>query len=75
MAGYLPDGRSWEISEALSDTAERWGAYQRNDLLNYCLECLFYAALQEVDRTAFRPSELVKELADRAMAGVPGVDR
>jgi hypothetical protein len=74
MAGYLPDGRSWKIPETFSDTAQAWGAYQRNDLLNYCLECLFYAALQEVDRTALRPAELVKVLADRAMASIPGVD-
>ncbi len=45
---------------------------QRNDLLNYCLECLFYAGLQEIDITSRRPAELVKVLADRAMADIPG---
>jgi hypothetical protein len=72
MANCLPDGRAWTIPEALSNAAMAWGAYQRNDLLNYCLECLFYAGLQEVDLEPRRPAELVKVLADRAMAGIAG---
>ena len=68
----LPDGRPWPIPESLSNAALAWGAYQRNDLLNYCLECIFYAALKEVDREPCRPNDLVKLLADQAMAAVPG---
>ena len=72
MANCLPDGRAWTVPEALSDAVGAWGAYQRNDLLNYCLECLFYAGLQEIDLEPRRPAELVKVLADRAMADIPG---
>lgn len=72
MARYLPDGRIWNIPEPLSAAVHAWGAYQRNDLLNYCLECLFYAALQEIDRVERRPAELAKVIADRAMAALPG---
>jgi hypothetical protein len=67
----LPDGRSWAVPESLSSAALAWGSYQRNDLLNYCLECLFYRALKEVDREPCRPDELVKLLADEAMAAIP----
>lgn len=72
MACALPDRRPWIIPESLSKTALAWGAYQRNDLLNYCLECLFYAVLQEVDLEPRRPTEIAKLLADRGMAGIPG---
>ena len=58
------DGRAWRVlsqrplmedSGNVFRTAHAWGAYQRNDLLNYCLECLFYAGLQEIDRRPRRP--------------------
>lgn len=68
----LPDGRAWAVPASLAEAGRGWAAYQRNDLLNYCLECMFYAALQEVDREACRPAELVARLADQAMARVPG---
>ena len=74
LSKCLPDGRPWKIPAFLSDVALGWGAYQRNDTLNYCLECLFYSALQETDRTARRPTELVSFLADQAMAAVPASD-
>jgi hypothetical protein len=61
-----------KIPDPLSAASQGWGAYQRNDLLNYGLECLFYAALQEIDRVERRPAELANVLADRAMAAVPG---
>jgi hypothetical protein len=74
MARHLPDGKAWSIPPLLSDAAQSWGAYQRNDLLNYSLECLFYAVLQEVDRVYLSPVEMVKVIADRAMAAIPGDD-
>jgi hypothetical protein len=70
----LPNGRPWKIPALLSDVALGWGAYQCNDTLNYCLECLFYSALQEIDRMARRPTELVAFLAEQAMAAVPPSD-
>jgi hypothetical protein len=69
---HLPDGREWTIPAALADVARAWAAYQRNDLLNYCLECIFYAALHEVDREPRRPAELVALLTSQAMASLPG---
>jgi hypothetical protein len=68
---HLPDGREWIIPAALADVARAWAAYQRNDLLNYCLECIFYAALHEVDREPRRPAELVALLTSQAMASLP----
>jgi hypothetical protein len=67
----LPDGREWIIPTALAEVARSWAAYQRNDLLNYCLECIFYAALHEVDREPQRPAELVAALTSHAMASLP----
>jgi len=69
-SGRLPDGRPWIVPASLADAARGWAAYQRNDLLNYCLECLFYSALLEVDRGPSRPEELVTLLTDTAMASV-----
>lgn len=69
---HLPDGREWRIPAALADVARAWAAYQRNDLLNYCLECIFYAALHDVDREPRRPAELVALLTSQAMASLPG---
>jgi hypothetical protein len=67
----LPNGKPWKIPKLLANAAQVWGAYQRNDLLNYCLECIFYAALKEVDRGPLRPNDLLKTLTDQAMAAVP----
>jgi hypothetical protein len=72
VTSSLPNGSPWGIPESLSNVALSWGAYQRNDLLNYCLECVFYAALKEVDRKPCRPDRLVELLSDQAMAAVPG---
>jgi hypothetical protein len=70
MAGCLPDGRIWHVPDSLLTSASAWGAYQRNDLLNYSLECLFYSALLELDRRPQRPTKLANHLADLAMAAV-----
>jgi hypothetical protein len=67
----LPNGKPWKIPKLLENAAQVWGTYQRNDLLNYCLECIFYAALKEVDREPLRPNDLLTTLTDRAMAAVP----
>jgi hypothetical protein len=72
MARRLADGKAWTIPPSLTDAVHAWGAYQRNDLLNYCLECLFFAVLQEVDRIELRPGEVARRIAERAMAGISG---
>lgn len=72
LAQRLPDGRPWPIPEVLLSAALAWGSYQRNDLLNYSLECLFYALLKKIESEPYRPNELAKLLAGQAMAPVSG---
>lgn len=71
LAKALPDGHPWQCPPALANAANAWGAYQRNDLLNYTLETLFYAALLLLDGQPHSPVELAGVLADAAMAAVP----
>jgi len=66
----LPDGRQWKIPAKLMNAVRGWAAYQRNDLLNYCLECIFYAALLELDRGPCPLSELVSNLVELGMGPV-----
>jgi hypothetical protein len=70
----LPDGTSWQLQNGLSSIVEAWGAYQRNDLLNYCLECLFFAALNLLDEDLLGPRELAMVLTEQAMTSVPATD-
>lgn len=70
----LPDGTSWRLKNGLFPIVEAWGAYQRNDLLNYSLECLFFAALNLLDEKSLGPRELAAMLTERAMAAVPASD-
>ena len=70
----LPDGRPWRPPSELSAVIETWGAYQRNDLLNYSLECLFYAALCLLDEVPMEPRELAATLTEQAMEAVPAND-
>jgi hypothetical protein len=67
----LPNGRAWNVPATLRDTARGWAAYQRNDLLNFCLECIFYAALTELDQGPCRLGEMISRLAELALAAVP----
>ncbi len=70
----LPDGKPWRPSTGLSSVVETWGAYQRNDLLNYSLECLFFAALSLLDQEPMEPRELAAILTEQAMEAVPAND-
>lgn len=74
IAKALPDGKPWRPPIGLSPVVETWGAYQRNDLLNYSLECLFYAALSLLDEEPVEPRELAAILTARAMEAVPAND-
>ena len=74
IAKALPDGKPWDTPTALSPVIETWGAYQRNDLLNYSLECLFYAALSLLDEEPIEPRELAAILTDQALEAVPASD-
>jgi len=70
-AKAMPSGEAWPCPPALEGTANSWGAYQRNDLLNYALESLFYASLLRLDERPYPPLQLAGILADEAMAEVP----
>lgn len=67
----LPDGSRWKMPERFKPVVELWGSYQRNDLLNYCLECLFHSSLRLLDERPYRPSDLALRVAQLAMASVP----
>jgi hypothetical protein len=69
----LPDGSRWKIPARLKPVVELWGSYQRNDLLNYCLECLFHTSLRLLDEEPYRPADLARKLAQLAMASVSAV--
>lgn len=74
LAKALPKGTPWQLPSGLSSIVEAWGAYQRNDLLNYCLESLFFAALNQLDEEALTPRELATLLTEQAVAPVPVTD-
>jgi hypothetical protein len=67
----LPNGTPWIFPRSLAAGVDAWAAYQRNDVLNYCLECLFYAVLRAIDQGPLRPVDVVGRLAEDAMAAVP----
>jgi hypothetical protein len=75
LANALPDGEPWRCPPPLASAANAWGAYQRNDLLNYSLETLFYATLLRLDDQPYAPVELAGVLADAAMAAVPASEK
>ena len=56
LANALPDGRPWRLPESLRSVVSAWGAYQRNDLLNHALECLFWIVLRRLDERAVQSS-------------------
>lgn len=69
--GSLPDGKPWQVPTPLQLVTAAWAAYHRNDLLNYALECLFWAALQRMEEGNFTPQMLARRLADLACAALP----
>jgi hypothetical protein len=59
----LPDGKLWRLPEALRETALAWGAYQRNDAMNYALESLFWVAMRRIDDGRFTPTAVARYVA------------
>lgn len=45
-SGCLPASVAWTLPERLVRARERWGVYQRNELLSVALQGLFWAVLQ-----------------------------
>lgn len=68
LAKALPDGSPWQCSSDLTTVRAAWGAYQRNDTLNYCLECLMSVVLDLLEDGPQRPSWISEQIADMAMA-------
>lgn len=71
VAKALPDGTAWQLENGLLSIVEAWGAYQRNDLLNYCLESLFFAALHLLDEEPTTPRQLAALLTEQAITALP----
>ncbi len=59
----LPDGEPWKLQAAQRPVAAAWGAYHRNDLLNYALESLFWVVLRMIDQESLTPRSAAERLA------------
>ncbi len=64
----LGDGRAWDIPAPLLSAAVAWAAYSQNELLNYALECFFYAAISVLGEETLAPRALARRLAEWACA-------
>jgi len=71
----LPNGKPWKLPEELRPTAFAWGGYQRNDVMNYALECLFWVALRRIDEGRFTPIEVARHIADLSRGPVENAQR
>lgn len=74
LAGALPEGNRWAPPADLKPVREAWGIYQRNDILNYALECLMTVALQLLEDGPRSPRSLAQEIAGMSMEGVAPID-
>ncbi len=72
LAKALPDDSPWKCSPDLTTVRSAWGTYQRNDTLNYCLECLMGVILDLLEDGPRRPRSLSEQIADMAMAPMGG---
>jgi hypothetical protein len=63
-------GQSWEVSAALVPALSAWSGYQRNDLMNYALESLFWVSLRKMDEGRFSPYEVAAWIADTSVGGL-----
>jgi hypothetical protein len=70
LARALPDGSLWTCPPGLAEALGAWGAYQRNDALNYCLECLMGVVLDLLEDGPLRPLAIAGQVADLAMAPI-----
>lgn len=72
-SGCLPASVAWTLPEHLARARERWGVYQRNELLSVALQGLFWAVLQAMHyrrqgfvRVGADAGEILIELASEA---------
>lgn len=66
LASQTHGGRPWHPPAALRTSALAWATYAQNELLNYALECVLWAALQVLDAEPCPPRELAARLAAAA---------
>jgi len=74
LASQTPGGRPWWPPAALRGCALAWAAYAQNELLNYALESVLWAALQLLDEEPCSPRELSARLVEAACGELPSVD-
>ncbi len=65
--GVRSDGSTWTPRAKLDAVRRRWALYQTNELLNFALETLFWAALEELDQSAHPPADLASLILERAI--------
>lgn len=70
----LPDGSKWHLPDDLRSVSAAWGSYQRNDLLNFALECFFWMVLRAVDARPQTPRRVATRIADLACAAINETD-
>ena len=66
----LPNGKPWKLQPAQKPVAAAWGAYHRNDLLNYALESLFWVVLRMIDQGSLTPRSVARQLAGMGMRSI-----
>lgn len=71
----LPDGQPWRLPEPMQETVRGWSAYQRNDVMNYVLECLLWLVLRRVDEGRFTPSGVARHIADMSRGPVKTAEK
>ena len=69
-----PTARHGNVPSDLTTVRSAWGAYQRNDTLNYCLECLMGVVLDLLEDGPRRPTWISEQIADMAMAPVAATE-
>jgi hypothetical protein len=66
----LPSGAVWTTTPDLAVVRTCWGTYQRNDVLNFALECLFWVVLVKLDESSWPPRGLAHHMADTAASSL-----
>ena len=74
VADALPNGKRWTPPAEFTTVRNAWGTYQRNDVLNYALECLLWVTLDLLEHGPQSLHRLAQQIADMALARVPASD-
>lgn len=71
LAGTLPSGAPWKVAGDMLTVQKAWGTYQRNDVMNYALECLMWVVQDVLEDGPRRPQQLADHVADMALGKMP----